>query len=76
MVEYRNIAEINCRKDGELWDCDIIRFLTDEPKKVNNQLCFITKAESEKGLSDVHMKEKMKMCTIDDIGTARYLRCE
>lgn len=76
MVEYRNVTSVKCIKNGGKWDCDIGRFLSDEPKRINDQVCFITKNETEKGFSDVHLMEDIDYCIIDDIGTARYLRCE
>jgi len=76
MVEYRDIVSINCKKKGNKWDCEILRIISDELKEINKNLCYITKTETESGLSDVHLKEKPEMCTIDDVGTERYLRCE
>ncbi|MFW9880521.1 MAG: hypothetical protein ACFFG0_46220 [Candidatus Thorarchaeota archaeon] len=76
MVEYRRVMGINCKPTIKGWDCDITRILSDEPKEINNNVCFITKTESEKDLESVHLEKDSNTCIVQEGAKGNFMRCE
>lgn len=75
MTEYRKVVDIKCALKNGAWDCDISRILTDEPKEIQGNLCFIKKTETEKGLVDVHLEDDAEKCVVIDTGKGNSMRC-
>ena len=77
MVEYKNVTKVSCRKENDKWTCDITRLLSEEPKEIDDRLCYIQKTETEPNLETVSLREKAKICTIQSIGEkANFLECK
>ncbi|KKN34011.1 hypothetical protein LCGC14_0797720 [marine sediment metagenome] len=76
MPIYKNIRDVECEIKGKVWSCKITRILSDELKKVNNNLCYITKVVKIDNLSDVHLKDNAKECEIFDDGREKFMECK
>jgi len=73
---YKNIRNVKCEiKDGN-WSCKITRILSDELKKVNNNLCYITKVAKIDNLSDVRLRANASKCEIFDDGREKFMECK
>lgn len=77
MTEYYNIEDINCSKKGDKWSCSITRRLSDDPHRINNQICFMTKTETIENIEHVELQEGTNLkCSVMDSGNGKFIRCE
>lgn len=76
MVEYMRVMRINCKPVKDGWECDITRILSDEPKTIDNNICYITKTETEKNLESVHLEGDSNVCIVQKGSKGDFMRCE
>lgn len=76
MVEYRRVMRVSCKPVKDGWECDITRILSEEAKTINNNLCFITKTETEKDLESVHLDSDSNVCIVQKGSKGNFMRCE
>ena len=72
----KRIRDVECEIKDEVWSCKITRILSDELKKVNNNLCYITKVAKIDNLSDIRLRPNATKCEIFDDSSDKYMECK
>ena len=77
MTEFYNVEEINCKKLGDKWECEVTRRLSEKLTRRDNMLCYPLKTETIRNLDHVELQEGLlTKCAIMKTDKTQFMKCE